>query len=229
MTNVNKHFERDLEKLRELLREQMERIRTNARIVLLMGGEGEGLVPDEVLDREEVILEEECLKISALHQPVADDLRFLTAVLKSNRDLERIGDLLERVNESRGLAVNLQKTLEDGSLDLSRLFGQVEVAVSDACTSLDKLDSDLARRIWADNKPVTSACDEVANAVRALLKRGPADDVRLDGLIGMRYLARIADHAANIAKNVLYIDTGEIVRHRKKEILGGGEGVKAKG
>lgn len=220
MTNVNKHFERDLEKLRDLLREQMERIRTNARIVLLMGGEGEGLVPDEVLDRQEVVLEEESLKISALHQPVADDLRFLTAVLKSNRDLERIGDLLEKVNETPGLAVNLRKSLGDDTPDVNRLFGQVEVAVSDACTSMDKLDSDLARRLWADNKPVTRACGEVADAVRAMLKRGPADDVLLDGLVGMRYLERIADHAANIAKNVLYIDTGEIVRHRKKEILG---------
>lgn len=217
---MNKHFERDLEKLQTLLQEQIARIRKNARIVLLMGGEGEGLVPDEVLDREEVILEEECLKISALHQPVARDLRFLTAVLKTNRDLERIGDLLEEINELTAKVPEVQKFLDEYDLDISRLYGQVEVAVSDACTSLNQEDADEARQVWGGNKEISESCNSVSEAVRDLLKKGPVKDQLLDALIAMRHLQRVADHAANIAKNVLYLDTGEIVRHRREEILG---------
>lgn len=217
---MNKHFERDLEKLKILLREQMERIRTNARIVLLMGGEGEGLVPDDVLDEEEVTLEEECLKLSALHQPVAVDLRYLTAVLKSNRDLERIGDLLERVKESTAHAAELQEAMSGSEVDVVRLFGRVETGVSDACRCLDELDGDLARRIWAENKEVTGMCDRVSEGIRKKVLAGEASERLLDGLVSMRHLTRIADHAANIAKNVLYEETGEIVRHRRKEVLG---------
>ena len=217
---MNKHFERDLEKLKHLLREQTERIRTNARIVLLMGGEGEGLVPDDVLDEEEVTLEEECLKISALHQPVAIDLRYLTAVLKSNRDLERIGDLLERVMESTARSSMLQEALSDSRVDVVSLFGRVETAVSDACRCLNELDEDMAKRIWSENKDVNGQCEAVSNAIRDTVLDGKATSELLDGLVSMRHLIRIADHAANIAKNILYVETGEIVRHRRNEILG---------
>lgn len=217
---MNKHFERDLDKLNELLLEQMERIRTNARIVLLMGGEGEGYVPDEVLDEEEVTLEEECLKISAIHQPVANDLRYLTAVLKSNRDLERIGDLLEKVRGSSLQSASLQADLGETEVDAGSLLGMVESAVSDACHCLEKLDEKAALRIWSENKSVTSGCDELSKAIRKAVLNGKATETLLDGLVIMRHLTRIADHAANIAKNVLYVETGEIVRHRRKEILG---------
>lgn len=217
---MNKHFQRDLDHLRGLLKEQLERIRTNARTVLLMGGEGSELIPDTVLDQEEVVLEEECLKISAIHQPVADDLRYLTAVLKSNRDLERIGDLLENLLDTKVKSSTLQQLLNNTSLDVVSIFGQAETVVSDACRCLEEVDPEIAKRIWAENKGITDACGSVIKELRNLIKQHEGSDKLVDAMMAMHHLVRISDHAANIAKNILYVDTGEIVRHRRKEILG---------
>ncbi len=217
---MNKHYERDLEKLQSLLSDQVGRVRNNARIVLLMSGEGGALVPDDVLDREEVILEEECLKISALHQPVAHDLRYLTGVLKSNRDLERIGDLLQLINDLNIKVAEVQSTLNTDEIDFPALFGQTEVMVSMACSSLNEVDAESAKQVWADNKTVSQKCLQVAGILSTYMKGNQVNDLLLNSFLGMRVLERIAAHASSIAKNVLYIDTGEIVRHRRKEVLG---------
>jgi phosphate transport system protein len=218
---MNKHFNRDVEKLIGLLGEQLDRVKNNARVVLLSdGGGGEGFIPDKLLDLTEVVLEEECLKISALHQPVASDLRFLTVVIKANRDLERIGDLLENIKDFRLDHGKIHTDLDDPEGYLMPLFAQVEMAVSDACSCLRDQDEDLATKIWAHNKEIDVLCDQMMEKMRGVLMRRTASKDLLDALLSVRYAKRAADHSANIAKEVLYLVSGEIVRHRRKEILG---------
>jgi phosphate transport system protein len=144
---------------------------------------------DSVIDTMEIEVEEECLKILALHQPVAVDLRFIVAVLKMNNDFERIGDLATNIAE-RALA--LDKTPD--SVIAQRLDSMVERARTMLKNSLDSLVN----------------LDDVKRSITA--SPGTLDDM-LQVLSTSRHLERIADHATNIAEDVIYLVEGEIFRH----------------
>lgn len=217
---MNKHFERDIDQLTRLLAEQLERIKHNARMTLLFTDEDADPISDKEVDAHEVLIEEEALKISALHQPVADDLRYLTVVVKANRDLERIGDLLENIHKFHIDHDAIRADSGEEGLTLLPLFAKVETVVSDACACLRNRDADFALTIWAAAKEVDQQCEVVIEKLRAIAIDRNATRSLLDALLAVRYVERVASHAANIAKDVIYLVTGEIVRHRRKEIMG---------
>ncbi len=168
---------------------------------------------DAVIDEQEVDVEEECLKILALYQPVAKDLRFLIAVVKINSELERIGDLSAEIAEKAiecvaGSAVAVPS-------EMITLADRTERIVERALDSLVRQDARTARRVLAADDEIdafyASLIEELKNRIRADL-----DD--LDGLILLvnvaRCLERMADHATNIAEDVLYMVEGEIYRHQ---------------
>ncbi|MCZ7643742.1 MAG: phosphate signaling complex protein PhoU [Planctomycetota bacterium] len=173
---------------------------------------------DLEIDRREVHLEEECLKILALHQPVATDLRYIVAVLKLNNDLERIGDLSVNVAESTlGLADRPEPATP------AEIYEMAEKAlemVRKALDSLIQLDAQQARLVLAADDEI----DALNRRMFALARQGMhAEPAYLDGhahfLRVSSDLERIADHATNIAKDVIYMMEGQIVRHRTKDIL----------
>ncbi len=220
---MQKHYEREVADLIRHLDEQLSRVRTNARVALNLPAasqENDDFIPDSTLDKNEVLIEEECLKIIALHQPVADELRFLTTIIKTNYNLERIGDLLKKIHNLRLDHHRIHRELGDPGMGLLALFARVEETITDACDSLASRDDALARRVWAKDQQVDKDCKALMAHVRAVLKERPATDSLLDALLCCRYAERLADHSANIAKEVLYLVTGEIVRHRRKEVLG---------
>ena len=148
---------------------------------------------DTEVDLVEVEVEEECLKILALHQPVATDLRFIVAVLKINNDLERIGDLAVNIAESK-IRDMLRKSLE----------------------ALVNLDEDLAKWVWSADSQVDDINRSVHQQVIKALREHPEDVERLILLLSVsRNLERIGDHSTNIAEDILYMIRGEIVRHSK--------------
>ena len=171
---------------------------------------------DHQIDQAEVDLEEECLKILALHQPVAIDLRFIIAVLKINNDLERIGDLAVNIAERaillcRTAAINEPfdfPTMAAKSKDMLRqsLDALVNINPSQAyavCKADDEVD-DINRAMY----------EQVKNGLR----RNPGDIECLIHMLGVsRTLERVADHATNIAEDVIYMATGEIVRHHRRD------------
>jgi len=168
---------------------------------------------DDAIDRQEVDIEEECLKVLALHQPVAIDLRFIVAVLKINSDLERIGD--EAVNlASRALRIAASPLQEPG-IDLAGLSGRVQAMVKKSLDALVTMDA-------AKAEEVRRADDEIDETVRRHFEKTKEEigrhPERVDTLIEYlrigRHLERIADHATNIAEDVIYMTRGEIVRHR---------------
>jgi phosphate transport system protein len=179
---------------------------------------------DYEIDELEIEVEEECLKILALHQPVAVDLRFLIAVIKINNDLERIGD--EAVNIG-----NRVKTIARRQrLQLSFDYGvMAEKAASMLRMSLDalvNLDIDLAFKVLTMDDEVDHMQRETYDRIKEVMKQEPEASGYLINLYTMsRHLERVADHSTNIAEEVIHLIEGEIVRHgRWEESEEGGEG-----
>lgn len=167
---------------------------------------------DSQIDNMEIELEEECLKILALHQPVATDLRFIVSVLKINNDLERVADFAVNIAERALDLDNVTKI--DCPYDIATMAKLVEKMLKMALDSLVERDSDLARKtIQLDDDVDNLHKGNFARVKQAI--RGDLDS--MDGLIYYlsisRYLERMGDLATNIAEDVVYQVDGEIIRH----------------
>jgi len=167
---------------------------------------------DVKVDHMEVEIEEDCLKILALHQPVAIDLRFIIAVLKINNDLERIGDLAVNIAE-RALFVATQPETNI-SLDFSGMAKKAKIMLKGSLDALVELDSNIARKVCADDDEVDAINRDMYIKVQDSMRQRPDQIKLLIHLLSIsRHLERIADHATNIAEDVIYMIEGEIVRH----------------
>lgn len=167
---------------------------------------------DVQINRREVALEEECLKILALHQPVAADLRFIVSVIKINSDLERIGDVAVNIAK-RTLALAEFKRGE-APFDLQLMVARVLAMLNSSLTALVHLDADLARKVIADDDQI----DALHRQTYALVKQeisasNQVLSVMLLWLAVSRHLERIADLASHIAEDVVYLVDGTIIRH----------------
>lgn len=171
------------------------------------------IAEDEVVDQREVSIEEECLKILALHQPVAIDLRRIATVLKVNNDLERIADLAVNISER---ATSLW-AFPNFPLP-HRLKEMVAMATQMVRGSLDsfvQLDTQAARRILAMDDTIDELNVDVIEELQMMMKAEPELVVpALHCFSASRHIERIGDHATNIAEDVVYLVDGEIVRHQ---------------
>jgi phosphate transport system protein len=214
-----KHLERELEKLKKRIlslgAKVEERLRMAIKAIEIRDGNlaNQVIKADHEIDEVEVDIEEECLKVLALHQPVAIDLRFIIAVIKINNDLERIGDLAVNIAERAAFLASQKK------LDILFDFpGMAEKAQSMVKMSLDALvnmDSRLAWEVCASDDEVDAMNRDMFIQVQNRIRKNTN---RMECLIHLlsasRHLERIADHATNIAQDVVYMIEGEIVRHR---------------
>lgn len=168
---------------------------------------------DEQLDQMEVDVEEACLKALALHQPVATDLRFIVAVLKINSDLERVGDLAVNIAE-RALVLTARPKLDIG-FDFSTMAMRVQAMLKQSLDALVNFDVDLAQRVFAQDDEVDAMNRQMYQMVqRAIRDRPEHTEVLIHMLSAVRHLERIADHATNIAEDVIYMIKGQIIRHQ---------------
>ncbi len=167
---------------------------------------------DHEVDEMEVEVEEECLKVMALHQPVAVDLRFLIAVIKINNELERIGDQAVNVAE-RGERIALENW--DGfTFDYAIMAEKAQNMLKLSLDALVNYDIEIAYNVLHLDDEV----DEIKNRAYDVIKQAMGDHPdRIGNLINLllisRHLERVADHATNIAEEVIYMIEGEIVRH----------------
>ena len=167
---------------------------------------------DEQIDRMEVDIEEHCLKILALYQPVAIDLRFIIAVLKINNELERVGDIAVNIAE-RAAFLCKYKGYEI-PYDVKGMATKVESMVTRSIDALVHMDVQLAHRIRAEDDQVDEYNREMYARVKDILVKSPEDiNCMLHAVSAGRHLERIADHACNIAEDVIYLVDAEIVRH----------------
>ena len=170
------------------------------------------------VDSSEVSLEEECLKTIALHQPVADDLRFLISVIRANHNLERIGDQAARIARFAGLV--LPESLEPLRLMVRNLGALTSMMIYRAVHALIERAGDEALLIWHVDRLVDRLHDETARRIQDEVSANPASVKDLfTALDANNRIERAADHAANIAKAVLYLVLGHIVRHHRKQAL----------
>ena len=167
---------------------------------------------DRMIDELEVEIEEECLKVLALYQPVANDLRFLVSVIKINSDLERIGDQL--TNISRRIQTIAKQKRCDFVFDYSAMVEKAEIMVTLSLDSLVNMDADIAAHVMSLDDEVDAIRSDAYQVIsQAIAKKPEHADYLLNLIFVSRHLERVADHATNIAEDVIYMINGEIIRH----------------
>ncbi len=173
---------------------------------------------DLEVDEMEVSIEEECLKILALHQPVAIDLRFIIAVLKINSDLERVGDLAVNIAE-RSLFLSGQEDI-GLAFNITAMAEKVEKMLTRSIDSLVNLDVPMAYQVRTEDDEVDALNREMYEKVKEVLGSHPESANCLLHLLSVgRHLERVADHATNIAEDVIYLVDAEIVRHTPEDFI----------
>jgi len=168
---------------------------------------------DSDVDDQEVVIEEECLKILALHQPVAIDLRLIVASLKMNNDLERIGD--EAVTIARQAAsLSAEKDAVEIPFDLPGMWSKTQAMLRDSLDALVNMDVNLAADVCKRDDEVDQIKRDFRFHAEELMRKDPERvRVLLKLMAVSRALERIADLATNIAEDVIYMVRGKIVRH----------------
>ena len=172
---------------------------------------------DIEIDRKEVDLEEECLEILALHQPVAVDLRHIVAVLKINKDLERAGDLAVNIAET---AIHLSGETRIGiPKDYFVMAQKTQAMLRTSLDSFVNMSIEAAYQVLAEDDEVDRMKHRLHRQFEDRVKDEAESIQPLTHLfLVSRHLERIGDLATNIAEEVIYMITGEIVRHGKKSL-----------
>ncbi|MFO8083259.1 MAG: phosphate signaling complex protein PhoU [Desulfobacterales bacterium] len=215
---MTKHFIRELEKTKKMILTlgamAEERVHLAVRAIRKKDASiaQKIISSDYELDEMEVDIEEDCLKILALYQPVAIDLRFLIAMIKINNDLERIGD--EAVNIAQRVGIIAKWDQPNITFDYSVMAEKTEKMLKMSLDALVNMDTDLAFKVTIFDDDV----DEIKNLVYNHVKKAIDEHLDRGGylinlLLISRHLERIADHATNIAEEVIYMVEGEIIRH----------------
>src|SRR5262249_22168304 len=174
----------------------------------------EAIAIERDIDQEEIQIEEECLKLLALYQPVAGDLRFVTSVLKINNDLERMGDLGGHIAE-RAVVLSQHKEVRL-PVDLRNMASAVQRMVRMALDAVVNQDPDTALLVLSADNEVDNYHHEMYRLVARQVQTAPeTTELLLHVLSASRHLERIADYATHIAEDVVYLLRGEIIRHRQ--------------
>ena len=168
---------------------------------------------DEQIDRMEVEVEEECLKILALYQPVAADLRFVVAALKINNDLERMGDLAKNIAKRVAQLANGEPC--ELPPEIRTMAMQAQEMVKQSLDAVVRADPTLARQVREEDDAVDESRQQIRRKVLKGIKEHPENVENLLRVNSVsKHIERIADMATNIAEDVIYMVEGEIVRHR---------------
>jgi len=172
---------------------------------------------DDVIDRLEIDIEEECLKALALYQPVAVDLRYVVAVLKLNNDLERIGDLAVSIAEVALILIDKDRGYQD-PFDVRQMCASVNQMVENVQQALIQSNTARAYEVLAMDQSVNELHRRNYLLVEEAINNNRDRDIGfyLYFISISRYLERIGDHAKNIAEDIIYTMEGKIVRHTRR-------------
>ena len=215
---MTQHLQREIEKLKKMILALSAVVEDRVHRAVKAVAERDPNLAAQVLDGDreidllEVEVEEECLKVLALHQPVAIDLRFIIAVLKINNDLERIGDLASNIAWRAESLAKLPPV--PSPFDFHTMAKAVKAMLGQSLESLVNLDAQLARAVCAADDAVDAINRELYQKITGLIKQKTEDTESLIHYFSVsRNLERIGDHATNIAEDVIYMVEGQIVRH----------------
>ena len=175
------------------------------------------ITTDAQVDLAEIDVEEETLHTLALHQPVAFDLRYVVAVLKINSDLERIGDLAVNIAEQARFLADTER-VPQLPYDLNEMADITRWMVKNCLDALVNIDVDLAQKVREKDDAVDNLHRQAYENIQAALQRDTTFAPQMIHLLTIaRHLERIADHAVNVCKDVIYMAKGDIVRHSRKQ------------
>jgi len=212
------HFQREIDKLKRQILEMSANVENAVSDAVKAVETRNASLARAVMEHEnqtnarEVDVEEECLKIMALHQPVAADLRYLVAVLKINHDLERIGDLAAHI--AQGALLLCEMPPVDIPLQLGEMAAKSQQMLKKVLDGFVNVDVDAAREIRLADYELDVLNRTMAARLKAEITRRPEQLEPLLKLIHIaRHLERIGDHATNIAEDLIYLIEGKIVRH----------------
>ncbi|MBU0543734.1 MAG: phosphate signaling complex protein PhoU [Proteobacteria bacterium] len=215
-----KHFQRELEKIKKSILSLGAIVEDRVRLAIKSIESRDADIAEQIInmdyeiDEMEVEIEEECLKVLALHQPVAVDLRFLVSVIKINNDLERIAD--ETVN----IAYRI-KTISKNKdcrfiFDFALMAKKASAMLKMSLDAMIRLDTDMAFKVCLLDDDVDVFVQNAYEQLKLSIIQTPENAGTLINMFLIsRHIERIADHATNIAEEVIYVTDGEIVRHGK--------------
>ena len=216
---MSKHLQRDLDNLQrdllalassveEAIHKSIRSLQERQSVIARQVIDG-----DNIIDAEENHVEEECLKLLALHQPVAIDLRRIASCLKINTELERMADLAEDIAE-RALHLSRLPPIPVPS-KLQRMTDLTTSMVRQSLDAFVNLDARLARIVCRLDDEVDRYNSAIIDELITTMRQAPEMvEPGLSFFSATRHLERIADHATNIAEDVVYLVEGEIIRHR---------------
>ena len=217
-----KHLEKELERLKKMIHSLGAHVDESLELAVKSILEKDVelaqrvMADDRIVDEMEVEVEEECLKVLALHQPVAIDLRFIVAVLKLNSDLERIGDLAADISKNGITVTRLPRPRIP--IDLHQMSYLVKAIVRKSLDALINIDTYLAREVIRDDHEINTMKAEMKADIIEAIRHEPEHAEALATLLVIaNRLERIGDHATNIAEDVIYMVEAEIVRHQLDE------------
>ena len=172
----------------------------------------EVLWKEALIDQKDIEIDESATRLLALYQPMARDMRFLTAAIKINGDLERMGDLAVNITE-RALSLMREPPVKP-LVDIPKMANLAEAMVRNALDALVKRDSDLARSVLLADDEVDRLRDAVYQELLTFMQ---AESTTVPRAVDLMFIAhdleRIADHATNISEDVLFLVKGIDVRH----------------
>ncbi len=167
---------------------------------------------DHEVNALDVEIDEDCIRLLALHQPAARDLRLVTTGMKISTELERISDLSENVCE-RTIELNEEPQLKP-YIDIPRMGNLARIMVKESIDAFVKDDSALARKVLAHDDLVDELMEQIFRELLSFMIEDPhtiSRAIRLSFIA--KYIERVADHATNIAELVVYLVEGKIIRH----------------
>ncbi|MFT5208313.1 MAG: phosphate transport system protein [Flavobacterium sp.] len=213
------HLQRDLVQIKKEILQlgNMVEVAINNAILSLIDRRpelAESVIKNEkFINQKEVLIEENCLKILALHQPVAVDLRFIVVILKVNNDLERMGDFAVNAAK-RAISLSKQAPIPYPPEFTNTMSKGIITMVHDSLDALVKLDVNIARKVIAMDDDIDEVNRLMYVELQSLMEKDSSTINRAVELLSTsRYLERIADLATNIAEEIIFIVEGEIVRH----------------
>jgi phosphate transport system protein len=222
---VETHFQRELEELKENLLKMAatveEAIRDAVQALVKRDSElaQKTFEFEDRINKMENTLDEMCLKLLALMQPMATDLRFITSAMKIITDLERMGDQAVNIAE-RAISLNQEPQLKP-YIDIPRMAEIAQSMVKDVLDAFVNRDSKLARSVCERDDLVDGLNDQVVRELLTYMMSDPKTIPRaVDLIIVARCLERIADHATNVAEDVIFMVDALIIKHHADETKG---------
>ena len=219
---MERHFQRDL----EALKEQLLKMGGRAEAIVLKAVEalrrrdsllaGEVFADDKVIDQLEIDIDARCVSLLALQQPLASDLRFITAALKISNDLERVGD--HAVNIAGGAMKLAEQPELKPLVDIPRMASLAGGMLHEALDAFVRGDAETARRICRRDDAVDDLNRQVFRELLSYMMEDPATIGRaMELILVARNLERVADLATNVAEEVVFIAEARVIKHHAEE------------